>query len=67
MGGGDAVTLAPANAKDWFTWRYIALLALTGRGRRIKGWLLAPAEGVATCRYGELPNFTATRVTETPR
>jgi hypothetical protein len=66
-GGGDAVTLAPANAKNWFTWRYIALLALTGRGRRIKGSLLAPAEGVATCRYGELPNFTATRVTETPR
>src|SRR6202012_5356505 len=28
-GGGDAVALAPANAKDWFTWRYIALLALT--------------------------------------
>jgi len=66
-GGGDAVALAPTTAKDWFTWRYIALLALTGRGRRIKGWLLAPADGVASCGYGELPNFTATRITEPPR
>jgi hypothetical protein len=66
-GGGDAVVLAPANAKDWFTWRYIALLALTGRGRRIKGWILEPASGVAVCRYGELPNFTATRMTGPPR
>jgi hypothetical protein len=64
--GGDAVALAPANAREWFTWRYIALLALTGRGGRLKGWQLGPAEGVATCRYGELPNFTATR-TEGPR
>lgn len=66
-GGGDAAALAPGNAKDWFTWRYIALLALTGRGRRIKGWLLAPANGVTSCRYGELPNFTAIRITEPPR
>jgi hypothetical protein len=66
-GDGDAVALAPANAKDWFTWRYIALLALTGRGRRLKGWFLMPTEGVAACRYGELPNFTATRITETPQ
>lgn len=66
-GDGDAVALAPANAKDWFTWRYIALMALTGRGRRIKGWILEPADGVAVCRYGELPNFTATRITEPSR
>jgi hypothetical protein len=59
--GGDALALAPANAKEWFTWRYIALLALTGRGWRLKGWILEPAEGVAACRYGELPNFLATR------
>jgi hypothetical protein len=66
-GGGDAVSLAPESGKDWFTWRHIALLALTGRGRRLNGWLLGPAEGVAVCRYGEIPNFMAIRITETPQ
>ena len=44
--------------------RYIALLALSGRGDRLKGWSLGPAEGVAECRYGTIPNFIAQKTTE---
>jgi hypothetical protein len=66
-GDGDAVALAPSNAKDWFTWRYIALLALTGRGRRIKGWLLEPAGGVCRLRNVLIQKFTDYRITVPPR
>jgi len=58
-GSGDGVALAPARSEDWFVWRYIALLALTGRGDRLRGWSLDPADGVAACRYGTIPNFVA--------
>jgi len=63
-GGGEGIALAPSRSEDWFVWRYIALLALTGRGDRLKGWSLGPAEGVAKCRYGTIPNFTAKKATE---
>jgi hypothetical protein len=63
-GSGEGIALAPSRSEDWFVWRYIALLALTGRGDRLKGWSLGPADGVAECRYGTIPNFTAKKTTE---
>jgi hypothetical protein len=63
-GSGDGIALAPSRSEDWFVWRYIALLALTGRRHRLKGWSLEPAEGVARCRYGTIANFTAKKTTE---
>ena len=63
-GSGEGAALAPSRSEDWFVWRYIALLALTGRGDRLKGWSLGPAEGVAECRYGTIPNFIAQKTTE---
>ena len=60
-GEGDGELLAPTAAAEWFVWRYIALLALTGRGDTVEGWSLAPADGIAVCRYGGIPNFIATR------
>jgi len=63
--GNDGISLAPERSEDWFVWRYIALLARTGRCDKLPGFSLMRADGIASCRFGSLPNFTVVKKAKT--